>query len=364
MEWYPGGSQCYGAVRTPIGCDRPAPPERLPDTSSGRPTGRETPMTRRVSGHSAILGDQLPLFGEEAGPVPCAEDNLHPEGARLVRESYVPSSGLDSGATVAGSLRERRGDGDRPEEPGGPAAPFALPATQTLAALEAPVQTLAGERQATHEADDPLVDAATTGLGATDRDLCASPRGTANGLVDAGRACAAVAPTEESLRPGSVAGAGRRARSAAAPVPGNGHGDGIAVSTDMPAPGAPRPHGYDRALERVRRAELAIRDDENAGERALVAHNHALLVALRMGMRAGRSLTRVASDTRTSASHLSRLQGAGDSSSSTRYPWTCRPGSARSATPSPASANSWARTPRSSVGACTCSRWDLAQREP
>ena len=169
------------------------------------------------------------------------------------------------------------------------------------------MRTLAGETQAVHEEDDPPVGATTTGLGVTDREVCASPRGTADVLVDAGQACAATASTE--VRPGSVAGAGHRAHSAAAPVPGNGHDHGMAVSTDMPAPGAPRPHGYDRALERVRRAELAVRDDETAGERALVAHDHALLVALRLGARAGRSLTRVASDTRTSASHLSRLQG-------------------------------------------------------
>ncbi|MHB8331815.1 MAG: hypothetical protein ACYDEA_06415 [Candidatus Dormibacteria bacterium] len=92
-------------------------------------------------------------------------------------------------------------------------------------------------------------------------------------------------------------------------MPGDGHDHGVAVSTDMQAPGERRPHGYDRALERVRRAELAIRDDEMAGERALAAHNHALLVALRMGTRAGRSLTRVAADAGISASHQSRLQG-------------------------------------------------------
>jgi hypothetical protein len=70
-----------------------------------------------------------------------------------------------------------------------------------------------------------------------------------------------------------------------------------------------RPPGYDRALQLVRDAELTISDGERAGERALVAHDHALLVAIRMGRRAGRSLTLIASDTGTSASHLSRLQG-------------------------------------------------------
>ncbi len=266
-------------------------------------------MTRRASGHGAIPWDQLPLFKEEGSEVRCAEGNLQPDSARRLRESCARGSGLNSEATSSGSVRELHSDCDGLGEPGDPDTSCAFSATETLAALEAPVPARGGERQATHEEDNTLVDATTTGFGATDRELCAVPAGTADVLVDADQACAAATSIEESLPPVSGAGTGNRAHSAAAPVAGNGHDHGIAVSTDMPAPGERRPHGYDRALERVRRAELAIRDDVTAGERALVAHNHALLVALRLGTRAGRSLTRVAADAGTSASHLSRLQG-------------------------------------------------------
>ncbi len=309
MEWYLGGLKCPFAIWARNGCDWPAPPKRQSDSSTGHPDRRKTPMTRRAPGHSAIPLDQLALFTEEGDRLSCAEGNLHSDGTKLCRKSYARGSGLDSATTRAGSLRERPSDCDRPEEPGSPGSAFAPPATEILAVLKAPVQALGGDRQAAHEEDDLLVDATTAGFGATDRDLCASPRGTTDVLADADQACAAAACIQESLPPVSGAGTGSRAHSAAAPVPGDGHDHDIAVSTDMPAPSARRPHGYDRALERVRRAELAIRDDETAGERALVAHNHALLVALRMGTRAGRSLTRVASDAGTSASHLSRLQG-------------------------------------------------------
>ena len=225
------------------------------------------------------------------------------------RKSLAQGSGLDSGATLPGSLTERPSDCDQQEEPRGPATSFPPPATETPAALETPVQALAGERHAVHEEDAPPVDATTTGFGATDRELGASPRGTAGVPVDADRACDAVVSNEESLGPRSLAGTGNRPHSAAAPVPGDGHDHGIGGSADTQDPGESRPHGYDRALELVRRAELAIRDDETAGERALAAHNHALLVALRLGTRAGRSLTRVAADAGISASHLSRLRG-------------------------------------------------------
>jgi len=266
-------------------------------------------MTRRVSGRNAILGDQLPLFKEESGELLWAEGNRQPDSARVFRKSYARGGGLDSGATSSGSVRELRSDCDWLGEPGDLDPSCPSPATETVPVLEAPVQALAGERPTTHHEHDPLVGATTTGFGATDRELWASQRGGTDVLVDADQARAAARSIEESLPPVSGPGTGNRAHSAAALMPGDGHDHSIGVSTDMQAPGERRPHGYDRALERVRRAELAIRDDETAGERALVAHSHALLVALRMGTRAGRSLTRVASDAGISASHLSRLQG-------------------------------------------------------
>ncbi|HVB76934.1 MAG TPA: hypothetical protein VNI34_03895 [Candidatus Nitrosotalea sp.] len=94
-----------------------------------------------------------------------------------------------------------------------------------------------------------------------------------------------------------------------APAAEDGKDHDLVVMAQRSSFGAIRPRGYDRALRLVRDAELAVTGAKDAGKRACDAHDHALLVALRMGKRAGRSLRAVARDSGTSYSHLSRLVG-------------------------------------------------------
>jgi len=84
---------------------------------------------------------------------------------------------------------------------------------------------------------------------------------------------------------------------------------GLVVMAEGSSSGAIRPLGYDRALRLVRDAELAVINSQGEQRLASTAHDHALLVALRIAGRAGRSLRGIAHDSGTSASHLSRVVG-------------------------------------------------------